>query len=231
MMDLTGELLEVSTLQKGKSEKATRDTEIALKVTELRKKAADEEVKRNESMFNEMKDSIKNAEELFERTAREQPSAWDLVGLNIVESLGNMLPAIIDAGVFVASRGTVNPQTSQSQRQDTTISQDSAIENEHRTIVIDNGYIMSDLILQAVTMIKTLCTVDENGKPDWTKIRDVSKGAQYTTALINDICKRVTEKYEKSITPAAREAIDICTTGAKVGVVEKRLWNPTPRDG
>lgn len=206
MMDLTGELLEVSTLRKGVTEKAQRETEMTLRIKEQQKKYAEEEAKRCENIYEEMKKSLNKSQELFEKAAQNQPSNMAILGLNVVESLSNKFSSFIDIGITIISRGNpkINPSSFQPLESNTTAPKLPIPVKEN----FDDAYSSADEILAAVT---TLCVINDKGKADLTKLRDNSEGALWVATLLKALKENI-----RSTTPAGKNAINICNTGIKV---------------
>ncbi|RUS19058.1 hypothetical protein BC937DRAFT_88037 [Endogone sp. FLAS-F59071] len=187
--------------------------EIKIVVKEDQKKMMEEETKRRESMYKEMKESLNSSQKLFEKTAEAQPSGWIILGISIVESLSNSLSSVMD----IASRNlnTIRPQGGNT----TAVAGTSPAVAANENVEV---YSSAGIILTAVT---ALCVVDNEGKVDWTKVRDDSKGALWAAKILESIKQNIGAPN----TSAALKAIDICTKGIKIATDLEKLsgsFNP-----
>ncbi|KAJ3352771.1 hypothetical protein GGF32_003581 [Allomyces javanicus] len=113
IMDLTGELLEACTNQKGLTEKQKQEADAAIAAMMLLRDSIAQQQADQAKRVEELKVATMKAEELFNETVRKMPSGWDMIGMNLVESLGktlcNGLETAINVGVPLLMASAMGP--------------------------------------------------------------------------------------------------------------------------
>ncbi|KNE57374.1 hypothetical protein AMAG_03096 [Allomyces macrogynus ATCC 38327] len=103
VMMLANELLAVCTNQKGVSEQKLREAEATRQATEIMAAELDKQKELQRKQVEELKEMSKNADQLFKETVGKMPSGWDMLGMNMVESIGktvcNAADRLLNMGV------------------------------------------------------------------------------------------------------------------------------------
>ncbi|KAJ7261590.1 hypothetical protein C8J57DRAFT_1336592 [Mycena rebaudengoi] len=199
-VDISG-LAQVSVLL-GTTEQAIAQNETQLAVLAVQKKSQQAQLKEAKDTMSVMKNSYLKAESGFESALNDVPSGWDLMGMQVTESMTSLAVA---AGNALISRATMTSQAEEAGinafstvvKDETdkdkpeapapapvapTTSPNGVSSQPNAAALSDPAAPLVQVVLTLVNGIEMLLTGGENGKPDWDKIRgkdDAKNGAEY----------------------------------------------------
>lgn len=87
VMDLTGELLEVSTAARGYYKKNQEEIQLKRDIALAKEKAAREKVKSAKEQQEKLQKDVQEAKRSWERAVDSMPSGWDILGMEVVETI------------------------------------------------------------------------------------------------------------------------------------------------
>jgi len=87
VMDLTGELLEVSTAARGYYKKNQEEIQLERDIALAKEKAAREKVKSAKEQQEKLQKDVQEAKRSWERAVDSMPSGWDILGMEVVETI------------------------------------------------------------------------------------------------------------------------------------------------
>ena len=90
-MDLTGELLQVSSAAKRYYQQTQEEVKIQREVALEREESAREKISLAKEQQKELKKQVKDAKAAWEKAVDSMPSGWDLAGMQFVETITNTL--------------------------------------------------------------------------------------------------------------------------------------------
>ncbi|KAI0086014.1 hypothetical protein BDY19DRAFT_895518 [Irpex rosettiformis] len=217
IQNLAGELVVACTNQVGTSEQKLSANKTQLAILEERKKSEEERVKVAKETNERMKKSFDNAETDFHDAVRNVPTGWDLVGMQVVESLtqlavsaGNALvgAATLRQQAAMAGLGMLQHATgTDTDKKDgkngggasqpgggTALPAQNTQPNAAN--ISDPGVLEVTKVLQLTNALQMLVSGGPNGGPDWDKIRgkdaDGSKsGGMYVQISLSTIKDRL----------------------------------------
>lgn len=89
VMDLTGELLQVSSAAQRYYQKTQEEVKIRREVALEREESARKKISLAEEQQKELKKQVKDAKAAWEKAVDSMPSGWELAGMQIVETITN----------------------------------------------------------------------------------------------------------------------------------------------
>lgn len=87
VMDLTGELLEVSTAARGYYQKNQEEMQLKRDIALAKEKAAREKVKSAKEQQEKLQKDVREAKRSWEKAVDSMPSGWDILGMEVVETI------------------------------------------------------------------------------------------------------------------------------------------------
>lgn len=87
VMDLTGELLEVSTAARGYYKKNQEEIQLKRDIALAKEKAAREKVKSAKEQQEKLQKDVREAKRSWEKAVDSMPSGWDILGMEVVETI------------------------------------------------------------------------------------------------------------------------------------------------
>lgn len=87
VMDLTGELLEVSTAARGYYQKNQEEIQLKRDIALAKEKAAREKVNSAKEQQEKLQKDVREAKRSWERAVDSMPSGWDILGMEVVETI------------------------------------------------------------------------------------------------------------------------------------------------
>ena len=112
VMSLTAELLEACVGARGQYETDLRETEIALEIAKENKKIEEERKELSTKVYNELEKSVKDAEKSYYRSMDSMPSGWQIIGMNVVEGIGDAFVTVLSGISRAVTLGTGEPRRS-----------------------------------------------------------------------------------------------------------------------
>ena len=91
VMDLTGELLEVSSAAKGYYQKAQEEIKIKREIALAKEESARKKMTLAKEQQEKLEKQVKDAKAGWEKAVDSMPSGWDLIGMQFVETLTNVV--------------------------------------------------------------------------------------------------------------------------------------------
>ncbi|KAJ7105003.1 hypothetical protein C8R44DRAFT_807438 [Mycena epipterygia] len=201
---LAQEMVLACTYTAGTAEQSLAQNKIQLEVLKVQKDHEEATLKDAQDTATLMKNSYTKAEDEFNNAVHDVPSGWDLMGMQVVESLTNL---VVSAGNAAISQATMSSQAfkaglnSFSGNQSgnapppapgpppvaPTTSPNGVSSQPNSAALSDPGTMLVQQVLDQANGIKMLLTGHE-GKPDWDKIRSTdgsTSGAAYVQATLN----------------------------------------------
>ena len=89
VMDLTGELLEVSSSAKGYYQKTQEELKMKRDIALVKEESAREKLAKAKEQQEKIEKEVKEAKAGWEKAVDSMPSGWDLLGMQVVETLTN----------------------------------------------------------------------------------------------------------------------------------------------
>ncbi|KAF7369621.1 hypothetical protein MVEN_00292900 [Mycena venus] len=205
---LAQEMVLACTYTAGTSEQALAQNKIQLEVLKVQKEHEEATLKDAKETADLMKKSYTNAEKEFNNAIHDVPSGWDLMGMQVVESLTSL---VVSAGNAAISQATMASQaakaglnafsgaTGGNKNQPgqapapgpapvaPTTSPNGVSSQPNSAALSDPGTLLVQPVLDQANGIKMLLT-GHDGKPDWDKIRSKdgsTSGASYVQANLN----------------------------------------------
>ncbi|KAJ3364351.1 hypothetical protein GGF31_009037 [Allomyces arbusculus] len=221
VMELTAELLAVCTNQKGLSEQSLQQAEATLAANKILTEQLAKQEKEQAERVKDLKEASKKAEKLFNETVDKMPSGWDIIGMNIVESLGksvtnavgNLMNASIPAmiGKLTGGKGgsTGGPQGGQQGGQ----------QGAQVPAAVDKALDVADQLLSAVQALAALDprTGDlKDAKPDAAGAdpQAATKGPAYIVTILADTIRTLATLNPQS--DVAKDEVDIANKATAV---------------
>ena len=87
VMDLTGELLEVSTAAREYYQKSQEELQLKRDIALAKEKAAREKLKSAEEQQKKLQADVREAKRSWEKAVDSMPSGWDVLGMEVVETI------------------------------------------------------------------------------------------------------------------------------------------------
>ena len=87
VMDLTGELLEVSSEARGYYEKAQEETQLKRNNALAKEREARERIKLAQKQQERLENEVRQAKRSWEKAVDSMPSGWDVLGMEVVETI------------------------------------------------------------------------------------------------------------------------------------------------
>ncbi|KAK7694431.1 hypothetical protein QCA50_001617 [Cerrena zonata] len=204
IQNLAGELVVACTNQVGTSEQRLIASQTRLAILEERRKSEAERVRVAKETNERMKKSFDNAEEDFHGAVKNVPTGWDIVGMQVAESLTQLVVSAGNAAIGIAtlkqqaatvglgmlqhatgsgpdkkddkSSGNTKPSGG-----NTSAPAPSPTGNTQPNAanITDPGALEVNQVLQLANALRLLVSGGPNGGPDWDKIRgDGSDGSK-----------------------------------------------------
>ncbi|KNE63313.1 hypothetical protein AMAG_08452 [Allomyces macrogynus ATCC 38327] len=222
VMELTSELLEVCTNQKGLSEQKLQQAESTLAANKILTEQLAKQEKEQAERVKDLKEASKKAEELFNETVKKMPSGWDIIGMNIVESLGktvtnavgNLVNLSIPAMIGKLTNGKSGGSSGGPQG-----GQQGGQQGNQVPAAIDKALDVADQLLGAVTALAALDPRTGNlkdAKPDapGADPQAATKGPAYIVTILADTIRTLTTLNPQS--DVAKDEIDIANKATAV---------------
>ena len=98
VMDLTGELLEVSSAAKGYYQKSQEEIKIKREIALAKEESARQKMTLAKEQQEKLEKQVKDAKADWEKAVDSMPSGWDLIGMQFVETITNVVsncPAVM----------------------------------------------------------------------------------------------------------------------------------------
>ncbi|KAF7340576.1 hypothetical protein MSAN_02129100 [Mycena sanguinolenta] len=205
MCGLAQEMVLACTYTAGTAQQALVQNNTNLEVLRVQKESQEKMVQEAKANNDLMKKSYLKAEEQFQQAVNDVPSGWDLLGMQVVESLTNL---VVCAGNAAISAATMKSQAAsaginafssltgsnkQTQAPAPTPVAPSTAPNgvssqPNAAALSDPGTLMVSQVLTQANAIKLL-VAGNSGKPDWDRIRAApgggTGGAAYVQATLN----------------------------------------------
>lgn len=206
IMDLTGELLEVCTQQRGVTQNKNTAAKQALAAKENIKKVVDEQRKSKEKYVAELSEAAKKADQRVDDTIKKMPSGWDMIGMNIVESLGKTVTSSLDRAMSMGLPMLMNMATKDKNVGAVLQSAGNSIPQQGSQPAkvpeaIDKSLDQADLLL---SLTQALQKIDPKSK------EVTAKGPAYVLEMMTDM-KRTLDALPK--TPSCTQAINVLSKG------------------
>ncbi|XP_015749176.1 PREDICTED: uncharacterized protein LOC107328956 [Acropora digitifera] len=100
VMDLTGELLEVSSAAKGHYKKSKEELKMKRKHALAKEEAARKKLALTKEQQEKLEKQVKEAKAGWEKAVDSMPSGWELIGMHFVETLTNTVSNVASAVLF-----------------------------------------------------------------------------------------------------------------------------------
>ncbi|KAF8132685.1 hypothetical protein K438DRAFT_1998460 [Mycena galopus ATCC 62051] len=237
---LAQEMVLACTYTAGTAEQALSQNKIQLEVLRLQKESEESMVKEAKTNSEMMKNSYLKAETEFNKAVGEVPSGWDLMGMQVVESLTNLVVSAGNAAISMATMKSqaasagLNAFSSLTGSKDSkpanptaapvaqTTSPNGVSSQPNAGALTDPGIMLVQRAMDQVTGIQMLLTGGAGGKPDWDKIRGANSGAAYVKATLTsqktqlDASKPISQQLAPLITQGLTIVDTICQTSGSV---------------
>lgn len=170
VMDLTGELLEVSSAAKGFYQKSQEELKMKREIALSKEESARKKMALVKEQQEKLEKQVKEAKAGWEKAVDSMPSGWDLIGMQFVETLTNtvsnvaaaVLPVMATRGVAAGVRlpaSAPNQGVEPSAEQTPTVVQTERVSN----VKGDN---LKTLITELVGDLKSASTKKSKHKPE-----------------------------------------------------------------
>ncbi|KAJ7234063.1 hypothetical protein C8J57DRAFT_1380995 [Mycena rebaudengoi] len=247
-VDISGlaqEMILACTYSLGTTEQAIAQNETQLAVLAVQKKSQQAQLKEAKDTMSVMKNSYLKAESGFESALNDVPSGWDLMGMQVTESMTSLAVA---AGNALISRATMTSQAEEAGinafstvvKDETdkdkpeapapapvapTTSPNGVSSQPNAAALSDPAAPLVQVVLTLVNGIEMLLTGGENGKPDWDKIRgkdDAKNGAEYIKDSLTsqkaelDSSKPISQKLGPDIDTALKIVGEVIETAGSI---------------
>lgn len=100
VMDLTGELLEVSSAATGHYKKSHEELEMKRELALAKEEAARKKLALTKEQQEKLEKQVKEAKAGWEKAVDSMPSGWELIGMHFVETLTNAVSNVASAVLF-----------------------------------------------------------------------------------------------------------------------------------
>ncbi|KAF8145362.1 hypothetical protein K438DRAFT_1991885 [Mycena galopus ATCC 62051] len=227
---LAQEMVLACTYTAGTAEQALAQNRIQLEVLKVQKDHEEASLKDAKATADLMRNSYTRAEDEFHNAVHDVPGGMELMGMQVVESLTNL---VVSAGNAAISQATMSSQAAKAGLNAfsglvggkgesgqpaapgpapvaPTTSPNGVSSQPNSASLSDPGTMVAQAVLDQANFIKMFLTGDK-GKPDWSKIRsqDGSKsGAAYVQGNLKsqkghlDLSKPVSAQLDKFIAQA-----------------------------
>lgn len=196
-MDISAELLEVSTMTQGVHEEKSKDAEMAIEAAKKEKQNAEEENDRLENQYDLNKKEIQNAVDGLKESLKSMPSTTTLVGLKLLDSIGGIVKALLK----IPDTNTVE----QFQRSHKTESEEDRARK--RACRFANEI---ESTIQSLVDIATSGNEKSHKEPDWSKL-DIVRTTKHSLLIIIGNIKR-----DDRITNVHHDGMQICQEAVRL---------------
>lgn len=96
VMDLTGELLEVASAARGYYQKTQEEVQLKREIALAKEKAAREKLKTAKEQQGKLEKEVREAKRSWEKAVDSMPSGWDILGMEVVETIVHGVVGVVD---------------------------------------------------------------------------------------------------------------------------------------
>ena len=123
VMDLTGELLEVSSSARGYYQKTQEEIKIKREITLAKEKSARQNIASAKEQQEKLEKEVRRAKGKWEEAVDSMPSGMKLLGMELAETIVHAVGSIISLGTYARANGTpgTDPQEETGTEQKTTM--------------------------------------------------------------------------------------------------------------
>lgn len=224
VMDLTGELLEVSSSAKGYYKKIQEDLKMKRDIALAKEESARKKLASAKEQQEKIEKEVKEAKAGWEKAVDSMPSGWDLVGMQFVETLTNtisniaatVLPTIATKGLAggeVAAAGAVLRTAAPNQEMQ------PGTEQAPTTIQTTSANKLKILIEKLVEILKSASKNSSKKPKDGDKKHAATELTNTKLQLDDsqqDWLSEVASPYNKEALDLLKRSLEICTEGEKI---------------
>ena len=224
VMDLTGELLEVSSAAKGYYQKSQEELKMKRKIALEKEESARKKMSLVKEQQEKLEKQVKEAKAGWEKAVDSMPSGWDLIGMQFVETLTNtvsnvaatVLPVMATRGMAAGAplpAATPNQGVEPSAEQTPTVVQTEPVSNikgdNLKTLITE---LVGDLQSASKKRSKKPKDGDAGGdeKPVAKKLLEMRIKME---SLQNDWSSEVDSPHDEQALQLLEKGLEICTEG------------------
>lgn len=223
VMDLTAELLEVSSSARGHYHKTQEELKIKRDIALAKEKSARRKLALGKEQQEKIEKEVKEAKAGWEKAVNSMLSGWDIIGMQFVETLTNavsnfatnFLPMLATRGLAggnVAVAGAVLPATAPNEEMQPGTERDPTVIQATPSSILRNENQLKILIVNLVEILNSASKKPNDGdaKPAAPQLQ-ITK--LYLKDLQNDWPSEVTSLYNEEALILLKRALEICTEG------------------
>ena len=230
VMDLTGELLEVSSAAKGDYQKSQEEMEMKRKLALEKEELARKKLASVKEQQEKLEKQVKEAKAGWDKAVDSMPSGWGLVGMQVVETLTNtvsnsaatMLPLMTPqglAGLLVAAAGAALPSAAPSQGSQPSNEQTPTVVHTVPASFATNANQLKILIVKLFDILKS-ASQKTSKKPEDVDSEPAAKQLQVVKLrmedLQNDWSSEVDTPHNKEAMDLLERSLEICAEGETI---------------
>ena len=227
VMDLTGELLEVSSSAKGYYQKTQEELKMRRQIALAKEESARKEMALAKEQQEKMEKEVKEAKAGWEKAVDSMPSGWDIIGMQFVETLTNtvsnlsatVLPMMATRGLAggkAAVAGAALPTTAPNQEMQPGTEQAPTAIQAMPASIARNANQLKILMMNLVESLKS-ASKKSSKKPKDGHEKPAATELTKTKLQLEDIQKdwplEVASPYNEEALELLKRSLEICTKG------------------
>ncbi|KAI1784673.1 hypothetical protein LXA43DRAFT_194926 [Ganoderma leucocontextum] len=213
LLALTMEIHESCAATQGENESQIREAELRKAYLQKEEEAAKEMKRIGQEALEQARAEYADAQKMFNDAVTSVPSGWELLALDLVDTLTNTL--VVGLNSFITSRVPGPPPPSQGS---TVPPSSGAPVAPNMSDVTDPGYRKAPVLRTCAERLYTLLTVNADGQLDWDSIKSPKSGGCLDIGVQCD-------EVIKSLQYDNRNAGDATTTAIGLAKKGKELAN------
>ncbi|KZV91894.1 hypothetical protein EXIGLDRAFT_836796 [Exidia glandulosa HHB12029] len=203
LLNLTMEINESCSATKGSYDITVRDAEVKKQVLAAQQASAQKQQEIAQEDKKAAQEAYQKAQDMFNKAADDMPKAWDLIGMDIVESLSHSLLSGVNAGI--------NKYVAQSQQttatQNTAISTAGGVPSQQGRPVIpsdvnDPAYQQGGPLRSLATALENIVTTGPNRGVNWDEARSTGAGDKNGLSFVYASLSLMQEGIKSSSQPS-----------------------------
>ena len=220
VMDLTGELLEVSSSAKGFYQKNQEELKMKRDIALAKEESARKRLASAKEQQEKMEKQLKEAKAGWEKAVDSMPSGWDLIGMQFVETLTNVISncaaTVLPMMATKGSAGGKVAAAAPNQEMQPGTEQAPTVIQTTPVFIANNAIKLKILIVKLVEILKSASkksskkAKDGDEKPAATQLQETKLQLE---DLQQDWPSEVTSPYNEEALNLLERSLEICTEG------------------
>lgn len=217
VMDLTGELLQVSTAAKGHYKKSHEELQMKREIALAKEEAARKKLALAKEQQEKMERQVKKAKAGWEKAVDSMPSGWDLIGMQLVETLTNTVSN--NASTFLSLGAEKHTAAAQNQQ-----GMDPSTEQTPNVVPLSVN--TEKLKILITKLVDDVCSTFEKGSKETKNEESAAREITMAKLKIKDLEEEWS--YEKD-SPDKKKALRLLIRGLEISSEAETLMKQLNR--